>query len=27
MIGGVLDHLELRRMLQAKDQHDHVGTI
>jgi hypothetical protein len=27
LIGGVLDHLELRRMLQAKDQHDHVGTV
>jgi len=27
MIGGVLDHLELRRMLQARDQHDHVETV
>jgi hypothetical protein len=27
MIGGVLDHLELRRMLQVRDQDDHVETV
>ena len=27
MIGGVLDHFELRRLLHAKGSHDHVETI
>jgi len=27
MIGGVLDHLELRRIFHANGQHDHVETV